>query len=179
MDKGLLPRRYAKALYKFALEKGQTKEVYAMMQNLETAFDENPDLQKIMSNPFVSEAEKNSLINAAAGAKNDILDDFVKLLIKNNRIDIIRGTVLDYIEIYRQDKNIYHVEITSAAPLDVAGRDRLKDMVERHIDTGATAEYTYKVNPDLIGGFTVTINNRRLDASVSNELKQLRLSLIK
>lgn len=99
-------------------------------------------------------------------------------MIKNNRIDIIRGTVLDYIDIYRHQNNIYHVEITSAAPLDDASRARLTKMIERNIEPGATAEYTYKVNPDLIGGFTVTINNRRLDASVSNELKQLRLSLI-
>lgn len=73
MDKGLLPRRYAKALYKFALEKGQTKEVYAIMQNLETAFDVNPDLQKVMSNPFVSETEKDSLISTAAGEKTKSL----------------------------------------------------------------------------------------------------------
>ncbi len=40
-------------------------------------------------------------------------------------------------------------------------------------------EYSSRVNPDLIGGFTVTIDNRKLDASVSNELKQLRVSLLK
>ena len=40
-------------------------------------------------------------------------------------------------------------------------------------------EYTYSTDPDLIGGFTVDIDNERLDASVKNELKQLRLKLLK
>ena len=40
-------------------------------------------------------------------------------------------------------------------------------------------EYDTHVNPDLIGGFTVSIDNERLDASVKNELKQLRLNLLK
>ena len=40
-------------------------------------------------------------------------------------------------------------------------------------------EYVSRVDPDLIGGFTVSIDNERLDASVRNELKQLRLNLLK
>lgn len=179
MDKGLLPRRYAKALYKFALEKGQTKKVYAIMQNIAAAFATNPDMNTVMSNPFVSDNEKDSLITTAAGGKNDILGDFVKLLIKNNRIDIIRIVVLEYISLYRRENNIYHVEITSAATLKEADCTRLKSMVERSLEEGATAEFVFDVESALIGGFVVNIDNRRLDASVSNELKELRLSLIK
>ena len=40
-------------------------------------------------------------------------------------------------------------------------------------------EYSSKVDPSLIGGFTVDIDNERLNASVAHELKQLKLSLIK
>lgn len=39
-------------------------------------------------------------------------------------------------------------------------------------------EYHAQTDPSLIGGFTIAIDNQRLDASVANELKQLQLSLI-
>ena len=39
-------------------------------------------------------------------------------------------------------------------------------------------EYSSSVDPSLIGGFTVSVGNERIDASISNELKQLRLNLI-
>ena len=32
MNEGLIPRRYAKALYKYAIEKGQDKPMYGLMQ---------------------------------------------------------------------------------------------------------------------------------------------------
>ena len=39
-------------------------------------------------------------------------------------------------------------------------------------------EYNHRIDPDLIGGFVVNIDNEKLDASVANELKQLRLKLL-
>ena len=42
-----------------------------------------------------------------------------------------------------------------------------------------TLEISQTIDPSLIGGFTVKIDDYLLDASVSNELKQLRLNLLK
>ena len=41
-----------------------------------------------------------------------------------------------------------------------------------------TIELTKSVNPDLIGGFTVDVDSRVLDASVKNQLEKLRLKLL-
>ena len=46
MNEGLIPRRYAKALYKVALEKGQTAEMYGLMSCLVASFRGNPDLNE-------------------------------------------------------------------------------------------------------------------------------------
>ncbi|MCH5219564.1 MAG: ATP synthase F1 subunit delta [Muribaculaceae bacterium] len=177
MDKGLLPRRYAKALYKFATEKKQSETVYKAMRNILAAFETNRELRVTISNPFVSEHDKASLIDSAAGMQNSVLEDFVKLLAQNNRLDIMREAALAYTTLYRQENNIHLVHITSAAPLSDADKKRLTDMIEKHID-GATAEFSFEVNPDLIGGFVVKLDNESLDASVRNQLDQLRQSLI-
>lgn len=177
MDKGLLPRRYAKALYKYAEEKNQTDKVYDLMRNLALAFDNNRELKNVIANPFVPVEEKKKLLMTAVGEENPTLADFIKLLALNNRLDIARETALAYVDIYRSENKIHRVEITSAAPLNEADRKRITDMIDKHIG-GDTAEYTFSVNPDLIGGFVVTIDNERLDASVRNELEQLRKTLI-
>ena len=57
-------------------------------------------------------------------------------------------------------------------------RTSLSKKVGKHLPDGASAEYTEAVDSALIGGFTVAIDNERLDASVANELKQLRLKLL-
>lgn len=92
-------------------------------------------------------------------------------------MDIMRETALAYLAIYRREHNIYKVHITSAATLADSDRNRINAMVEKHLQ-GGTAQYTYSTDPALIGGFTVTIDSQRLDASVRNELQQLRQRLI-
>lgn len=181
MDQGLLPRRYAKALYKYAAEKNATADVYAYMQDIDRAFASTPGLQAAMANPFVSDDEKQHLAAAAAGIdadKSPVLADFIALLIKNRRIDMLHQTALAYARLYRKENNIYSVIIESAAPLADSDRERICALVQRHL-AGATAEFSFKTDPSLIGGFVVNIENERLDASVKNELEQLRLNLIK
>lgn len=80
-------------------------------------------------------------------------------------------------KLYRSQHHIYLVTVTSAAPMAQAEEERLRKLILRHLD-GGTMEYHHRVDPSLIGGFTVTINNEKLDASVADELKQLRLKLL-
>ena len=179
MNDGLIPRRYAKALLKFAIEKGQADRLYAMMKTLSANFAGEPDLAKTVANPFVPASDKTKLLMTASGATaaDDVYADFLKLLINNNRIGMMRAIAMAYLEMYRKENNIYLVEITSAAPMPDKELKRLKALIESHVG-GATVEYHVDVDPDLIGGFVVKIDSERLDASIKNELKQLRLKLL-
>ena len=42
MNDGLIPNRYAKALFKVAVEKGEQAEIYTQMKQLVASFDEMP-----------------------------------------------------------------------------------------------------------------------------------------
>ena len=180
MNEGLIPRRYAKALYKVAVDRGDAEALYALMNKLFNASMAESSLTGVVANPFVSVSDKCDLIKAAAGsgADNVTFNDFLKLLADNKRLDMVFAIAAQYTLLYRREKNIYKVEVVSAAPLSDDDESRLKKIINGNLQ-GGTMEYTSRVNPDLIGGFTVTIDNRKLDASVSNELKQLRVNLLK
>lgn len=180
MNEGLIPRRYAKALYKVAVERGDAQTLYGLMTRLHMVSDAESSLNAAVANPFLSVKDKCDLIKTAAGdgADNATFVDFLKLLADNKRLDIIFAVARDYAALYRSERNIYKVDVVSASPLTQSDEDRLKSIIEKNLN-GGTMEYSSSVNPDLIGGFTVTIDNRRLDASVRNELKQLRVNLLK
>lgn len=187
MNQGLLPRRYALALYKFAAAHSDAAGVYRLMQSIAATFDRTPALQKTIANPYVGQAEKFALIKTAAGldgsdAKPDeadtaVIDDFLKLLAQNKRLDLMHQTALAYERIYRAENQIYNVVITSAAPLQQSARSDIEQMVQKHIGDGK-AEFEYNLDPGLIGGFTVTIDSQRLDASVKNEIEKLKRALL-
>lgn len=192
MKEGLIPKRYAKALYKFALEKGADKGLYSLMGNLVKSFADNPALDPAVANPFVDDTKKIDLLTTAAGvattgeassskdadkATVSAFTDFLKLLRQNKRLPMASAIARAYCDIYRKENRIYRVTIVSAQPLDAAEADRLKKLITSHLK-GGSAEFTMATDPELIGGFTVDIDNERLDASVKNELKQLRLKLL-
>lgn len=179
MNEGLIPKRYAKALLKFAVEKNAGKRVYELMVNLAGSFSDNAGLDSTMANPFIAPEKKMELLMTAAGAteSDEVYRDFLKLLRNNNRLPLARAVAIAYADSYRKANNIYRVEVAAAAPMDKAGEERLKKLIVSHLN-GGTMEYNFKVDPDLIGGFTVNIGSEKLDASIKNELKQLRLKLL-
>ena len=177
MDQGLIPRRYAKALYLLAAEKGSDAEVYAAMHALVGAFAGESDLQKAIANPHVELADKEALVAAATGG-SALVADTVKLLARNRRLDQLRQVALAYVGIYRDEHHIFRVDITSAAPLEAPEQQRIQNLVKKHLPANSTAEFSETVDPALIGGFTIAIDNELLDASVASNLKQLRLKLL-
>ncbi|WP_295730628.1 F0F1 ATP synthase subunit delta [uncultured Muribaculum sp.] len=179
MDQGLIPNRYAKALYKFALEKGAATRVYELMKRLCASFAGQPRLQEVVANPFVATDDKTALLSTAAGAESadTVFADFMKLLVENRRIDMVRAIALRYLDIYRRANNICLVKIVTAADMPAEVTAKLHALVERHLP-GATVEYTHLTDPSIIGGFVVDVNSERLDASLASELRQLRLNLL-
>jgi len=180
MNEGLIPRRYAKALLIVSKEKGEEKSMYSLMKNLTDSFMTLSGLNDTLNNPYIPVADKAALIRTAAGhveESKSLLDDFIKLLVENKRIGMTSLIAWSFVDLYRQENRIYKVDVESASPLDDKETKRLKEAIAAHLH-GGVMEYDMTVNPDLIGGFTVRVGNEKVDASVSNELKQLRLNLI-
>ncbi len=184
MDQGLIPQRYARALYKVALERKCTQPLYDIMKRMAESFAAQPDLGHVIENPYVDAERKQSLLLTAAGISPDDKDtavdtlvDFIKLLSRNKRIEFVRECAIAYIALYRKECNISTVKVTSAAPLTAEASEKIRKIVSDRNPDGVL-EYEEIVDPELIGGFTILIDNTLLDASIKNELKQLRLKLL-
>lgn len=178
MDNGLIPHRYAKALYKFALEHGNDAVVYDEMKQVIASFQSNPRLAKILANPHVGNKEKAELLKAAAGDKveNDFLG-FIKLILDKRREAYALQMALAYRDIYRKANKISQVKITTAIQLPDAEMQKLRKLVSDSF-SDTTLEFSQSVNPDIIGGFVIDVDDSRMDASISNEIEQLRLNLL-
>lgn len=179
MNDGLIPHRYAKALYKYALEKGTSAEIYAEMAEVASAFDREPKLHKVLANPFVTVADKQSLLIAAAGKRaEDGYRSFVKLILSHGREAFARQMALAYRDIYRDANKIARVRLTTASKLPDGQLSRIRGLVGKAFPD-FTLEFEEKVDPELIGGFVVDVDSTRMDASLSSELTQLRQTLLR
>ena len=179
MNDGLIPQRYAKALYKYALEKADDTQLYEEMKRVADAFAARPDLQKVMDNPYVGAPDKERLLLAAAGEiPSDAYKAFVRLVLSHDREGFMRRIALAYRGIYRDAHHIAQVVITTAAPLPDAEMQKLQGIVRKAFPE-ATLEVSCQVNPELIGGFVIDVDSTRMDASISNEIEQIRQNLLR
>ena len=178
MNAGLIPHRYAKALYKLAIEQNTTQKVYDEMLNVVRAFEENPSLQKVLLNPSVSNADKSKLLITAAGpdAGNDY-KGFVRLIIDNKREEFAYEMALAYRDIYRNANNISKVTITTAMELPDDEMTKLKALILKSFPD-RKLEFATKIETDIIGGFIIDVDQVRMDASISNEIETLRQKLL-
>mgnify|MGYP001196954447 CR=1 FL=1 len=119
MNEGLIPSRYAKALYKYAQEHHVAAPIYEEMKRLDAAFATHTELSKALSNPALSAADKVRVLSSAFGEKpDDYLLRFVQLVIRNRRETFARAIALAYQDIYRRANHIARVTIITAVALD-------------------------------------------------------------
>ena len=74
-----------------------------------------------------------------------------------------------------QHRGIVSGTITSAVELNEESRKKILSKLSVTIQ--GELQLTEKINPALIGGFIITIGDKQIDASVSQQLKNLRQEL--
>lgn len=177
MDEGLIARRYARALYRYALENGAAAQIYEAMKTFDDNACSRPELRRALANPVLPPEKKEALLMAAVGEEcGEVLAKFVRLLIKNHREMYMRPIGLVYQKIYREANGIVRVGILTAEELPGETMERIKAFVRRQ--TSKATEFVHKVDASLLGGFILQVDSRQLDASLRKELKDIGLKLL-
>ncbi len=163
--------RYAKALLELSLEKGNLDAVYGNMQVLSETINESADLRSLIKNPVIKEEEKKNIFTALFANQFDVDSmNFINLIAKNKRTDLLSEISEQFIAQYKVNKNIVSAEVVSASKLD---EEQLKNVLALLKHDGKV-EIVETINPALIGGFIVKVGDKQIDASVATKFKNLR-----
>lgn len=179
MDIGIVSMRYAKALIGYAKDTKSEELLYDEMRTLERSFRKHPELRKALENPILSTREKFSLICVAAAGNapvNREFSRFVTLVLKNGRENILQYICLSFLDQYRKNNRIGVAKLITAVPVskDVEERIRKSSSTVLH----ARMELQTEVDPAIGGGFIFDINDFRLDASITTQLKKVKEQFI-
>lgn len=173
MDMGILSARYAKALFAQAQEEGCEKELYLHFQRLAIQLRQEPALQMALSNPVLSTKQKLHLLLIAGGEQvGDLYRRFMEVVIAHHREALLPFLVQSYLMRYRKAQRLMRVEMESATPLNAATRRRLIEQLTA--TSGNQIELHEQVNPELIGGFRLRMEGKRIDASFARQLAEIR-----
>jgi F-type H+-transporting ATPase subunit delta len=178
MNVGIISTRYAKAIYRFAADRNDETRLNEEMKTLSRQFVAMPELDKVLENPIVSSGEKIKLLTAAVGDTiSETGKNVFRVIVENGRASYMQHIALVYDQVYRKEKNIVLVKLTTVAP---ATEEEKKSMVKLiSNDRAVHVDFASKTDVDIIGGFILEVEDIRLDASVRNQLNTMKFELTK
>ncbi len=168
-----LSNRYAKALFDFAGEKNQVEEVYGDLQLFANTLKESRELQVLLRNPVIPSNQKHKIFESIFnGALHDTTYQFLDVLLRKKREPALDTICEEYVKMYNTAHNIKPVTITTAQPLSEALKNKIVTTLTDQ--THATIALEEIVNPDLIGGFVIKMDDYYLDSSIRTKINKLR-----
>jgi F-type H+-transporting ATPase subunit delta len=171
-----LAERYAKALFATALHKDLAGEVQDNIENFSRLLEINKELKKFMSSPQVRNEDKQEFLEKNLG---DILSPtfigFLKLLLDKNRFEFLQEISIAYTDLHEKHLGILRVSAVTAVPLDSALEKKVIEKLER--ETKKKIKLSKSVDPDIIGGMIIIMENQIIDGSIRFQLDKLRTNL--
>ncbi len=178
MTNSRVAHRYSKALMDLALEMGKVDVVKSDLDGIRRIL--TGELDRVMCSPVIRHDKKVSIFNAIFGGKIDPLTNgFFDLVFRKGRELSVAGILDAFDELYRGQKGIEIVELTTAQPISDDLRQEFKQRIG-HMDRyrGKSIQLKEKVDADILGGFVLQMRDDLFDASIQRDLQDIKKQFI-
>lgn len=170
--------RYAKALFSLAKEKNLLAPLKNDVELISDVCSKSAQFNLLLKSPVVVTSEKIRLMGLIFREKiNELSMNFLALLTRNKREIYIQRICLNVLALIREEKNIKTAVLTTAQTVDEKVLQKAERVLEKELD--AKVELTGRVNPNIIGGIVLRIDDKQYDASVATQLKKLKQQMLK
>ena len=164
---------YAEALLDLAQSNDSLKETTNDMNFVSQILGDSSDLKKFLGNPLITKDAKKNTVKDIFGEQIDASTlKFLWLLVERGRIEVLESIAQKFLELSFKQESIEIAKITSSIQLSAEQQKDISDKLK--VLTGAKQiKLALKVDPSLIGGFTIEIGSKMIDTSIRGQLKQI------
>jgi len=168
---------YADALFAVA---GSVEAVEALLPSLEAfanAMKTSDELRKHLLNPGLDRELRQGLFEAVAARAGltGLAERLLVILHHNHRLGHLADLLSALRERLNAERRIVEARVQSARPLAPDVTESVRRMIE--LRTNKTVRVVAQVDPDLLGGFVVSVASARFDASLARRLEKARAAL--
>lgn len=166
-------RRYARALFELAQEKGLLDQVEKELEMVAEMIRTNLKLRWVMNDVMTSPEVKSRLIEELfKGKVSDLVLRFLLVVVRKRREAYIPEMYRAYVDLANEARGIVEVEVRSAVPLDEEIARNLEQKLVARL--GKRVKFQTQVAPELIGGLVVRVDDTLMDGSVRTRLARMR-----
>lgn len=170
-----LASRYAKSLLDLATEQSQLDAVLQDMRYLAALTKESRDFTNMLRSPIIKADKKHHILAAVFGSDriSKLTSAFIKLLINKGREAYLPEITSSFILQYKELKHIKTLKLTSAAALNENVKQAIVAKVAQQLQNNQI-ELEEKINPELLGGFVLEMDDKLFDASIRRDLNDVK-----
>lgn len=170
-------KNYAQALAELTENNIRVQEeILNEIKTLNEAIKQVDESGQFFENPLIPKEKKKEIIKKTFQDKiNQKCLNLLLLLIDKQRFYILSDIQNELTKIVNKNKGIVVAEISSAAQLDTQTTEKIKERLEA---TFKKVSIEPKVEPELIGGIVVKINDLVYDGSIKGRIESLKRRLL-
>ena len=168
--------RYAKALLGFASERNELDLVESELRMISSLIATSREFELLLTSPVVKPNKKKVILKAIyKESLSELTFGFINILVTKGRESILPTVVTEALSQLRLINNIQAAEVRSATPLEVSSRENILAEIAKIHD--GVIELKETIDPDLLGGFILRMDDKQIDASLKRQLSTLRRKL--
>lgn len=165
--------RYATALLESAKDEQQLETIAHDAELIGKTVRENRELRVALASPVIEKEKKKRILAELFQKKvGQVTYKFLDLLVEKDREGVLLDIVKEFTHLLDHRRGIVRVEVGSAVPLADGARKQLQQQLEMY--TGKKVILDFRIDPTLLGGFAVRLEDRIIDASIIHQLELLR-----
>jgi len=172
-----LSRRYTRALFLLARKRDLTDTIYSNLEFFCNAMEKDPHFQYFYFSPRIALIKKKEIINKIF--RDNFYREFLNflfLLLDKKRQTLIFRIKREYKSLLNNYINRSEVSITSAYKLDNEETAYIKSILSKSMNKDIELRET--VNPAVLGGLIIRIDNNIIDASLQGRLNRMAKNLL-
>ena len=172
-----LTSRYALALFSLKRDENVLLETQQEVKELRKIIRENDGFVSLLDSHYLSMNERLAIVDNVFASIDEEIKNFIKIIVENNRSLYLLEILDDFNSLVNEYRGVKEGLVYSAMPL--------KDEEVDHISSSISEvekmpiELRNKVDPSLIGGIKVVINDHVYDGSIKHHLEDMKLTLLK
>jgi F-type H+-transporting ATPase subunit delta len=176
MNDSKISIRYSRAIFQSALEKEILDKVYQDMIFI-SEICKIAETKDFLGSPIIVPSKKEAIFHKMLGGNvEEITLSLIDLIVKNGRESFIPAIARVFIHETKKFKGITESVLTTAVKVDDKVKKQIADLISEGFKTKVELKET--IDPEIIGGFILQIDDNYIDASIRNKLRKIKKELI-
>jgi F-type H+-transporting ATPase subunit delta len=176
-DEAILARRYVDALYALADHEDLVDVVATDLRGLRRLWDESAEWRFIAEDPRLSGEEVLHAVDQVVRISDldDLTANFLSVVAQKHRLSLLPLIIEAFLDETATRRGEFRADVRTARALSGAQRDALTSSL--NAIAGGKVHMTIVEDAALLGGMTVKLGSKFIDASVKSRLEKLERTL--